>query len=73
MDTLVNAPAETQYRQVAPMQGDTRAQNPETPSLSIVLEDRKTARANPPKATAEKLNFWYGTNQALKNIDLVIP
>jgi phosphate transport system ATP-binding protein len=55
------------------MQGEPSAQNPETPSLSIVLEDRKTARANPAKASASKLNFWYGTNQALKNINLAIP
>jgi phosphate transport system ATP-binding protein len=73
METLVNTRAEINPRQVAPMQGDTSAQNSETPSLSIVLEDRKVARANPPKASAEKLSFWYGTNQALKNIDLVIP
>jgi phosphate transport system ATP-binding protein len=55
------------------MQGEPSAQKSDTPSLSVVLEDRKAARANPPKANAEKLNFWYGTNQALKNINLVIP
>jgi phosphate transport system ATP-binding protein len=42
-------------------------------SLSIALEDRGTARANPPKATAVGLNFWYGNNQALRNINLTIP
>jgi phosphate transport system ATP-binding protein len=73
MHTLLDTPTDTQYRKAAPMQGDTSAQKSETPSLSIVLEDRKVARANPPKASAEKLNFWYGTNQALKNINLVIP
>jgi len=55
------------------MQGDTSTQKVEKPSLSIVLEDRKATRANPPKANAENLNFWYGTNQALKNINLAIP
>ena len=30
-------------------------------------------RANPLKARAEDLNFWYGSNQALKDIDLAIP
>jgi phosphate transport system ATP-binding protein len=55
------------------MQGETSAHRTGTPSLSIALEERGTARANSPKATAEKLNFWYGTNHALKNINLVIP
>jgi phosphate transport system ATP-binding protein len=73
MTVVVNTPAEPKTRQVAPMQGDTSAQKSEKPSLSIVLEDRKAARANPPKATAEALSFWYGANQALKNIDLAIP
>lgn len=44
-----------------------------TPSISVVMDDRRTIRANPPKATAEGLNFWYGQNQALKNINLTIP
>jgi len=73
METLVNPQVDPQNSKAAPMQGDTRAPNPESPSLSIVLEDRKTARANPAKASAEKLNFWYGSNQALKNINLAIP
>jgi phosphate transport system ATP-binding protein len=37
------------------------------------MEDRKATRANPAKASAEKLNFWYGSNHALKNINLTIP
>jgi len=48
-------------------------QRPATPSVAIALEDRQPTRANPPKAIAKGLNFWYGTNQALKNIDLTIP
>jgi phosphate transport system ATP-binding protein len=44
-----------------------------TPSVSIVMEDRKPVRANTAKASAEKLNFWYGANHALKNLNLVIP
>jgi phosphate transport system ATP-binding protein len=63
----------TQIMQAAPMQGDTSPGKSDTPSVSIALEDRKAARANPPKATAEKLDFWYGTNHALKNINLTIP
>ena len=73
MNTLVDTQTATKPRQAAKMQGETSAQGSDTPSLSIVLEDRKSARANPAKASAEKLNFWYGTNQALKNINLVIP
>ena len=73
MNTLVDTQTATKPRQAATMQGETSAQGSDTPSLSIVLEDRKSARANPAKASAEKLNFWYGTNQALKNINLVIP
>jgi len=73
MDTLVNNPLEFQKPKAATMQGDTSAPKSDTPSLSIVLEDRKVARANAPKASADKLNFWYGTNQALKNINLAIP
>ena len=45
----------------------------EAPTLAIAMEERKALRANPAKAIAEKLDFWYGTNQALKNINLVIP
>ena len=73
MSTIVETKTATQPRQTATMQGETRAQGSDTPSLSIVMEERKGTRANPPKASAEKLNFWYGTNQALKNINLVIP
>jgi phosphate transport system ATP-binding protein len=73
MDSLITLPNEPTLLKVAPMQGDTSAQKADKPSLSIVLEDRKATRANPPKASAEGLNFWYGTNQALKNINLPIP
>ena len=45
----------------------------ETPKLSIAMEERKALRANSAKAISEKLDFWYGTNHALKNINLVIP
>jgi len=49
------------------------ADKTETPSIAIAMEDRKATSANRAKASAEKLDFWYGTNQALKNINLVIP
>ena len=55
------------------MQGDSTTPSAGPPSVSIAIEDRKAVRANPPKATSEGLNFWYGSNQALKGIDLVIP
>ena len=41
--------------------------------LSIAMGDRRASQANPAKAVAEKLDFWYGANQALKNINLTIP
>jgi len=51
----------------------TLAQKSPAPSVAIALDARKPASANRPKATAEQLNFWYGPNQALKNINLTIP
>jgi phosphate transport system ATP-binding protein len=59
-------------KQAAPMQGETRGQKAETPSVAIAFDERKATRANPPKASAEKLNFWYGTNHALKDINIPI-
>ena len=59
-------------KQAAPMQGETRGQRADTPSVAIAFDERKATRASAPKASAEKLNFWYGTNHALKNIDLPI-
>jgi phosphate transport system ATP-binding protein len=50
----------------------TLAEKAATPTFSIVMEERKVAAASPAKAVAEKLDFWYGTNQALKNINLRI-
>ena len=73
MATVSTDTPPTHDRQAETMQGDTSAQKPDAPTLSIVLEDRKAIRANPAKAAAEALNFWYGSNQALKNINLVIP
>ena len=46
---------------------------PGSPALSIVMDERQSARATPAKAVADKLDFWYGANHALKNINLVIP
>ncbi|MGB7905882.1 MAG: phosphate ABC transporter ATP-binding protein PstB [Steroidobacteraceae bacterium] len=50
----------------------TLAEKTATPTFSIVMEERKAAAASSAKAVAEKLDFWYGTNQALKNINLRI-
>ncbi|MGB7739598.1 MAG: phosphate ABC transporter ATP-binding protein PstB [Steroidobacteraceae bacterium] len=44
-----------------------------TPTFAIAMDERKVAAVNPAKAVAEKLDFWYGTNHALKNINLTIP
>jgi phosphate transport system ATP-binding protein len=73
MDMTVMNQTAPQHRQSHPMQGEPSAPKSEAPSVSIVLEDRKVAKANAAKASAEKLNFWYGSNHALKNINLVIP
>jgi phosphate transport system ATP-binding protein len=54
------------------MQGETSAQRSGSPSVSILLEERRANRAGPAKAVADKLNFWYGSNHALRNIDLTI-
>src|SRR5262245_63330114 len=43
------------------------------PTVTIAMDERKTVRASPAKAVAEKLDFWYGTNHALRNINLTIP
>ena len=50
-------------------------QKPQTPppSLAISMEPRKAAYATALKAAAQKLDFWYGSNHALKNINLDIP
>jgi len=45
----------------------------EAPSLTIVLDERKASRATPAKAVADQLDFWYGANHALRNINLTIP
>jgi phosphate transport system ATP-binding protein len=50
----------------------TLAEKAAKPTFSIAMEERKVAAANSAKAVAEKLDFWYGTNQALKNINLRI-
>ena len=73
MSDLADTRVDINPKQAAPMQGETSAKKTESPSLSIVLEDRRAARANAAKASAEGLSFWYGANQALKNINLVIP
>ena len=44
----------------------------EAPSLAIVMDERRSTRASPAKAVADKLDFWYGANHALKNINLTI-
>jgi len=55
------------------MQRDAPTQKSDTPSVSITMGDRQATRATSLKAAARKLNFWYGTNQALRNITLDVP
>jgi hypothetical protein len=49
------------------------SKRPEAPALAIAMDERKASHATPAKAVAASLDFWYGANQALKNIDLTIP
>ena len=73
MDTATPTHAVPDKRVAAAMQGNQKPHSDAPPSVSIAIEDRKAARPNAPKATSQGLNFWYGTNHALKGIDLVIP
>jgi phosphate transport system ATP-binding protein len=73
MDVAAPTHAVPDKRLATAMQGDPRTDRDAPPTLAITIEDRKIARANPPKATSQGLNFWYGSNHALKGIDLVIP
>jgi phosphate transport system ATP-binding protein len=72
MSTLAEPQNQTNSRQASKMQGETSSDGKSTPRLGLALEERKARRATPAKATAEKLDFWYGDNQALKNINLTI-
>jgi len=73
MDVQAPTHAVPDKRRVNPMQGDSTTPSAGPPGLAIAVEDRKTVRANAPKAHAEGLHFWYGSNHALKGIDLAIP
>ena len=47
---------------------------PEAPSLAIVTENRRASTTTgPAKAVADRLDFWYGSNHALRNLSLTIP
>jgi phosphate transport system ATP-binding protein len=45
----------------------------ESATLAIAFEGRAAVRDNPPKAIARDLNFWYGANHALRNLNLTLP
>jgi phosphate transport system ATP-binding protein len=51
---------------------NTSTTRPAVPSLSVVVDESRTSKTTPAKAVAEKLDFWYGTNHALRGIDLAI-
>jgi phosphate transport system ATP-binding protein len=44
----------------------------ETPRLNIAIDDTRKSRTMQVKASVENLNFYYGTNQALKNLSIMI-
>src|SRR5262249_5960610 len=73
MQTDVPTHAVPDPRQAAPMQRDAPTQKPETPSVSITMGERPASAVGKLKAASRKLNFWYGTNHALRNITLAVP
>ncbi len=72
VDTLVATPDYRAQRQTDPMQGETPMQKAPAPPVPVPATERQAARGTL-KAAAHKLNFWYGTNHALKGISLDIP
>jgi phosphate transport system ATP-binding protein len=42
------------------------------PRIAMPLDDTRKVRVMQPKAVVENLNFYYGTNQALKNLSIMI-
>ncbi len=43
-----------------------------TPRLTVAIDDTRKTRVMQVKASVENLNFYYGTNQALKNLSILI-
>ena len=72
VDTLAATSASRTQRQAESMQGDTPMHKetaaPPVPVPTMGRQSEGTAL----KAAAQKLNFWYGTNHALKGISLDI-
>jgi phosphate transport system ATP-binding protein len=64
MDSL--APGKT------PTSVEKVAERPSAPRLSIALDDTRKQRSMQVKAAVDNLNFYYGENQALKNLSIVI-
>ena len=48
------------------------SQNPATPRISIAVDDTRKVRTLNVKAAVENVNFYYGQNQALKNLTIPI-
>jgi phosphate transport system ATP-binding protein len=55
------------------MQGEQTNEQGGAAPLSIAMDERAAAKANPPKAIARDLNFWYGQNHALRNLNVTLP
>jgi phosphate transport system ATP-binding protein len=71
--TLATTHTVTDLTQAATMQRDLQTDRGAAPSVAIVMGERPASRPTVLKAAAQQLNFWYGTNQALRNITLDIP
>jgi len=48
------------------------AERTQVPRVEVRIDDTRTVRAMQVKAAVENLNFFYGANQALKNLSILI-
>ena len=72
MNDLATAQVQQHSPGKQPMEGAENGRT-DTATLSIAFEGRGAVRASPPKAIARDLNFWYGQNHALRNLNLTLP
>ena len=72
MNDLATAQVQQHSPGKQPMEGAENGRT-DTATLAIAFEGRSAVRASPPKAIARDLNFWYGQNHALRNLNLTLP
>jgi len=66
------SPAQSTSAKAATLAADRPADRVGIPRVSMPLDDTRKTRAMEVKASVENLNFYYGTNQALKNLSILI-